>query len=72
MRHFYFNMTHFYKYIQLNLSKTATEKEHQKLVFNTDYRLMRVKSIAECSKGSTLQYFRPISSYHFPLRTLLC
>ena len=23
----------------------------QKLVFNTDYRLMQVKSIAECSKG---------------------
>ena len=26
-------------------------------VFKTDYRLMQVKSIAECSKGSILQYF---------------
>ena len=28
-----------------------------KTVFETDYRLMQVKSIAECSKGSILQYF---------------
>ena len=26
-------------------------KEDQKLVFNTNYRLMQVKSIAECSEG---------------------
>ena len=26
--------------------------KRQKLVFNTNYRLMQVKSIAECSKGS--------------------
>ena len=37
----------------------ATQKEGQNLVFKTDYRLMQVKSIAECSKGSILQYFRP-------------
>ena len=42
-----------------------------KMVFNTDYRLMQVESIAECSKGSILQYFRPSLSYHFPLRPLL-
>ena len=29
--------------------------------------LMQVKSIAECSEGSILQYFRPSLSYHFPL-----
>ena len=40
--------------------------------FITDYRLMQVKSIAECSKGSILQYFRPSLSYHFPLRPLFC
>ena len=33
---------------------------------------MQVKSIAECSKGSILQYFRPSLSYHFPLRPLFC
>ena len=38
----------------------------------TDYGLMEVKSIAECFKGSILQYFRPSFSYHFPLRPLFC
>ena len=33
---------------------------------------MQVKSIAECSKGSILQYFRPLLSYHFPFRPLFC
>ena len=33
---------------------------------------MQVKSIAECSKGSILQYFRPSLSYHLPLRPLFC
>ena len=47
--------------------KICTEKpvsnghsqKDQKLVFNTNYRLMQVKSIAECSKGSILSYFWP-------------
>ena len=43
-----------------------------KLVFNTDNRLMQVKSISECSKGSILQYFRPSLSYHLSLRSLVC
>ena len=40
-------------------SKTCLKrllKKDRKLVFKTDYRLMQVKSIAECSK-SILQYF---------------
>ena len=32
---------------------------------------MQVKSIAECSKGSILQYFRPSLSYHLSLRLFL-
>ena len=44
----------------------------QKLVFKTIYRLNQVKSIAEDSKGSILQCFRPSISYHFPLRPLFC
>ena len=40
-----------------------------KLVFKTDYRLMQVKSIAE---RSSLQYFRPLSSYQLSLRSLFC
>ena len=31
-------------------------KRTPKLVFNTDYHLMQVKNIAECSNGSILQY----------------
>ena len=44
----------------------------RKLVFKTNYSLMQVKSIAECSKGSILQYFRPSLSYHLSLRPLFC
>ena len=33
---------------------------------------MQVKSIAECSKGSTLQYFRPSFSYQLSLRPWFC
>ena len=33
---------------------------------------MQVKSIAECSKGSILQYIRPSLSYHVLLNSLFC
>ena len=33
---------------------------------------MQVKSIAECSNGSILQYFRPALSYHLSLRSVFC
>ena len=36
----------------------------------TDYRFMQVKSIAECSKGSILQYFWPSLSYTLSLRSV--
>ena len=39
------------------------------MVFKTVYRLMQVKSIAECSKGSILQYFLLSLSYHKSLRS---
>ena len=38
-------------------------KKDQNWVFKTYYHLMQVKSIAECSKGSILQYFRPSLSF---------
>ena len=47
-------------------------QKDQKWVFKTNYRLMQVKSIAECSKGSIMQYFRPALSYHLALRPLIC
>ena len=47
-------------------------KRRQKLVLKTDYPLMQVESIAECSKGSILQYFRPSLSYYLSLRSLFC
>ena len=54
-------------------SKTCLKRplsKRPKLVFKTNYHLMQVKSIAECSKGSILQYFRPSLSYHLSLRYL--
>ena len=33
---------------------------------------MQIKSIAECSKGSILQYFRPSLSYQLLFRSLFC
>ena len=42
------------------------------MFFKTIYRLIQVKSIAECSKGSILQCFRPSLSYHLSLRSLIC
>ena len=36
------------------------------------YCRMQVKSIAECSKGNILQYFRPSLSYHLSLRPSFC
>ena len=53
-----------YKYVihivQGDYSKTCINGHSQKdpkLVFKANYRLMQVKSIAECSKGIILQYF---------------
>ena len=37
-----------------------------------DFCVMQVKSIAECSNGSILQYFRPSLSYQLSLRPLFC
>ena len=45
-------------------------KRRPKCVFKTDHGLMQVKSIAECSNGSILQYFLPSLSYHLSLRSL--
>ena len=38
----------------------------------TNYSLMQVKSVAECSKGSILQSFWPSLSFHLILRSLFC
>ena len=46
--------------VQHSYSKTRLKrplKKGPKLGFKTNYCLMQVKSIAECSKGSILQYF---------------
>ena len=58
--------------IQQNLCKAAALKKDQKLVFKNNYRLMQVRSIAECSKWSILQYFQPSLSYQLLLRSLFC
>ena len=47
-------------------------KRRPKLVFKTDYHLLQVKSIAECSPWSILQYFQPSLGYHLSLRYFFC
>ena len=68
-----------YSKICLKLSKVKsgtksnyTASEIPESSMYTFYRLMKVKSIAECSKGCILQYFRPSLSYHLSLRSLFC
>ena len=46
--------------MQMKYSKTCVKSplsKRPKKGLKTDYRLMQVKSIAECSKESILQYF---------------
>ena len=56
-----YTSTAFYLYLGLVERKpvktvlSSHSKRRQKLVFKTNYCLMQVKSIAECSKGSMLQ-----------------
>ena len=52
--------------------KSIAEWEHSAILSTIIKLLMQVKSIAECSKGSILQYFRPSLSYHLSLRSLFC
>ena len=45
------------------------------MVFKAVYRILRImqiESIAECSKGSILEYFRPSLSYSLSLIPLFC
>ena len=52
------------KSAQSNLCKTTTLKKNQNIHI--------IKNIAECSKGSIMQYFRPSLSYLLSLRSLFC
>ena len=67
------NIVTWYMYIptfKLHTVKLVYNGLYQKdqiLVFKTNYRLMQVERIAECSKGSILQYFRSSSSYNLSL-----
>ena len=56
-------------------SKTCVKRPLSKrpiIVFKADYRLMQVKSIAECSLWSILQYFRASLIYQLSLRPMFC
>ena len=46
----------------------ATLKMTKKLVFKANYRLMQVKSIAECSKGSILQILSTFIKLSFVIK----
>ena len=59
----------------VNLSKvriTYTSKLNYSRTFKTNYCLMQVKSMAECTERNILQYFRPSLSYRLSLRSLFC
>ena len=56
------NMKEIHAYVQSNTVKlvyNSHSQKDQKLVFKNNDCLMHVRSIAECSKGNVLQYFRP-------------
>ena len=61
----------FFKMRLLIYSKTCVKRPLSKRS-KIGFRLMQVKSIAECSKGSILQYFRPSLNFHLSLRYLFC
>ena len=46
----------------------ATQKEDQNLGSKTDYRLMKVKSIAECSKGEHSAIFSTFIKLPFVIK----
>ena len=56
---------------QIQYSKTCVKwplSKRPKVVFKNKYRLMQVRSTAEC----ILQYFRPSLRYHLSLRSVFC
>ena len=56
-------------------SKTFVKRplsERPQIGFQDQLLLNAGQSIAECSKGSILQYLRPSLSYHMSLRPLFC
>ena len=56
-------------------SKACVKRQlskYPKLVFKTNYRLMKVKELQNAPKGRILQYFRSSLSYHLPLTSLFC
>ena len=52
----------------VKLVLSGHSKRRPELVFMPEHRLMPIKRIAECSKESILQYFRPSLNYHLSLR----
>ena len=54
-----------YAAITVKPVKNGHFQKDKKLVFKINYRLMQIK-------GSILQYFRPLLSYHLSLRSLFC
>ena len=59
----------------MKYSKTCLKrllKKKTKIDFQDRLLLNAGQSIAECSKRSILQYFRPSFSYYWSLRSLFC
>ena len=63
------------KYDLISYSKTCVKRPLSKrpqIGFQDQFSLNAGQSIAECSKWSILQYFRPSLSYHLSKRSLFC
>ena len=67
-KRFSHGMVHIEFNLQENLCKMATLKK-QKLVFQDQLSLNAGQSIAECSNGSILQYFRLLPIFEWPFYT---
>ena len=65
-----FHKLNIFKFSKICVKQPLSKRPKFGLKIN--YRLMQVKSIAECSKGSILQYFRTSLSYRLSLRSLFC
>ena len=59
--------------MQIDIDSTVKHvSKRQKIVFQDNFCLIQFKSIAKCSKGSILQYFRSSLSYHLSLKASFC
>ena len=65
-------MKRYNKIITVKLVLSGHSKIDKTKILMTNGSLMKVKSIAECSKGSILQYFQPALSDNWSWKPIFC